>query len=398
MPGFPEFTRHCGNYWRRKHVATTREDLELTVHRQIPENDDLRRQWNGLVLRMESPEVFYTYEWALAVQRGYGTSVKPLLLLGYEGAELVGVASLATSANERPVTFLAATTADYCDFVCAAERNLEFVELVQKALKKIAPDLVLASVPEASPTRLSVQRSAPEIGRNSFSRLAFRCSQVDLTSSAQRDEVRRLVSNKKLNRQIRLLSQNGPVKIRHCTAWAEVSPMLSQFRAAHMQRFREQGRTSNLEQPQRWRFIQELAQQLSEPGWMTLSFLLVGDKAVAWNYGFRFAGNWFWYQPTFDGNFRQYSPGLCLLAKIIEEACDSPSMERVDLGLGDEGYKERFATGFRDTTDITVSGSIVRHAREKLRYRTASAIKSHPQLEHCVRWLLSRPAPGGAGA
>jgi hypothetical protein len=38
------------------------------------------------------------------------------------------------------------------------------------------------------------------------------------------------------------------------------------------------------------------------------------------------------------------------------------------------------------------------HVREKLRYRAASAIKSSPHLEQCVRWLLRRPAPDGVRA
>ncbi|MGA7219877.1 MAG: hypothetical protein WBX38_16275, partial [Candidatus Sulfotelmatobacter sp.] len=70
--------------------------LRIVVHREIPENPDLHRQWNRLALQMEKPEIFYTAEWALAVQAGYRASVKPLLVLGYDREDLVGVASLAT--------------------------------------------------------------------------------------------------------------------------------------------------------------------------------------------------------------------------------------------------------------------------------------------------------------
>ena len=122
----------------------------------------------------------------------------------------------------------------------------------------------------------------------------------------------------------------------------------------------------------------------------------VGNDPVAWNYGFQFAGSWFWYMPAFDHAFRRYYPGLCLLAKIVEEACEKPEINRVDLGLGAEGYKERFATGARQTLDFTISASTARHLKEIVRYHAVSAIKSAPPLEHCVRRLLGRPSAGEA--
>jgi hypothetical protein len=91
--------------------------LRLVLHREIPEDDRLACQWNVLVPQMESPEVFYTYEWALAVSRAYGSSVAPLLILAYDQDSLVGVVALATDGMRRGTFFLTSTTADYCDFI-----------------------------------------------------------------------------------------------------------------------------------------------------------------------------------------------------------------------------------------------------------------------------------------
>ena len=73
-------------------------------------------------------------------------------------------------------------------------------------------------------------------------------------------------------------------------------------------------------------FLSELAKLLSGAGWLLLTRLLAGDESVAWNYGFQFAGSWFYYQPTFDARWRQYSPGFCLLTKMVEQACDNPDI------------------------------------------------------------------------
>jgi len=93
--------------------------LYLQLLPEIPEDSKLRQEWNTLVQQMERPEIFYTYEWALAMQRAYGTAAQPLLALAYEDGRLRGVAALAADPARQDFSFLAATTADYCDFVSA---------------------------------------------------------------------------------------------------------------------------------------------------------------------------------------------------------------------------------------------------------------------------------------
>lgn len=97
--------------------------MRIVQHREIPEYNELRRRWNALAMQMERPEVFYTCEWAQAMQAAYLQQRTPLLMLGYDGNELVGIASLATNPANKTVEFLSATTADYCDFLSAPPPN-----------------------------------------------------------------------------------------------------------------------------------------------------------------------------------------------------------------------------------------------------------------------------------
>jgi CelD/BcsL family acetyltransferase involved in cellulose biosynthesis len=173
-----------------------------------------------------------------------------------------------------------------------------------------------------------------------------------------------------------------------------VQAALPEFFEMHIARFRASGRNSNLMDHERQVFLTELAQLLLKRRQVVLSRLMVGDHTVAWNYGFRFAGKWFYYQPTFDVVWQRYSPGLCLLAKIVEAACDNPEIELVDLGLGNEAYKKRFSTSARQTLHLTVTSSAARRWREAARYNAASVIKSSPFLENCVRRVLGRLARG----
>ncbi len=371
--------------------------MRLISYNEIPEGEILARHWNELVRQMECPEIFYTYEWALAVNRAYRASSVPVLMLAYEQDSLVGVVALATDIARRRTFFLASTTADYCDFVSAPTRRSEFVDLVLGELRRCKmPALGAANVPADSATCQALKVAAGLHGLKTFSRPAYLCAQIALGSVAERQNVKNFVASRKAFRySLKSLAKHGPIGVDHLQSDESIKGALPEFMQVHIARFSGAGRLSNLAQPQRQVFLAELARLLSAAGWITLTRLRVGDHSVAWNYGFKFSGSWFYYQPTFDSKWRQYSPGFCLLSKIVEAACDELEIGRVDMGLGAEGYKERFATGARQTLDFTMTASTVHYLREAARYHVVAAIKSSPSLEHSIRRALGRAPVGG---
>jgi CelD/BcsL family acetyltransferase involved in cellulose biosynthesis len=364
--------------------------LRIVLHKEIPEDPTLWRQWNDLALQMERPEVFYTIEWALAVQSAYKVSLKPLLLLGYEGDSLTGVASLATDPREETISFLAATTADYCEFLSQPQQRASFLDAVFAELAKTnARFMALANLPEDSATPAALRSVAIKYGFHIYMRPAYLCAQVKLGSAEQRQELKKdLAGKKKLRRYLRAMEREGLVTFVHLRSQQQIQAALPAFADAHVARFQATHRVSSLSTPERRLFLSELARQFSDTGVVTLSMLLVGDRSVAWNYGFQFRGSWFWYQPTFDSSQEENSPGHCLLSRIVIDACDIDGMHVVDLGLGAEGYKERFGNSTRQTLYVTVSKSWRRHIWEVARYRAASLMKRSPKVESALRDVL----------
>lgn len=366
------------------------------MHREIPSDPALRAQWNALVCRMDRPQVFFTWEWATSVDRAYGSSIKPLLMLSYEEEVLVGVAAMATDVAEKQVFFQAGTTADYCDFICEPQRNSEMLDRFLEELRRLQlPMLRLANLPDDSPTSRTLKTVAAKHGYHTFSRPAYECAQITLGLPAERQTLKRETMKRKALRYcLKGLEKKGTVAMDHLRKWDAIEPALPRFIAAHVARFQDAGRASNLASTERQAFLVALAESLSNADWIVLTRLLVGGEAVAWNYGFEFAGTWFYYQPTFDSSLRQFSPGLCLLSKMVADACDRPGIRLLDLGLGEEAYKRRFASGYRQTLHATVTSSSAVRLRETVRYHAASAVKSSPKLEHWVRRLVGRPSTG----
>lgn len=356
----------------------------------IPEDDRLREQWNGLVLRVEQPQVFYTYEWALAVSRAYLDTVHPLLFLAYdEDSTLQGVAALVTDSSGRNVSFLCANTGDYCDFLSLAEHRIEFVGAVLGELKKLGKERVtLTNLPADSPSLHAIRQGC----RHRFfchRRTAYVCAQVELSLLQQQGGKQPVLPRKKmLRRFLNAMGRESPVRLEHARSWEEIKAILPEFMHAHMDRFLVTGRTSSLADCKRRAFLADLSQLLSQAGWVVLTRMMSGDRVFAWNYGFQFRGTWFWYQPTFDSALEKYSPGFCLLAKLIEEAWENPRFSLVDMGLGAEGYKERFANRTRRTLYVSLRTSILGHCGEVARDGVAAVVKSSPRLERAVRAVI----------
>src|SRR5437588_9607547 len=178
------------------------QKLRLLVLRQIPEDPQLRQQWNALVERVDQPQVFYTYEWALAVQRAYSATLRPLIFLAYdEQASLSGVAALATTRAGDQASFLCATTGDYCDFLTLAGQQSAFVgEVLAELRKQGVRSITLTNLRADSTTLGATRQSAKRSHYHRFARTAYVCAQVSLGELERGDEGKPVLPRKKMVR------------------------------------------------------------------------------------------------------------------------------------------------------------------------------------------------------
>src|SRR3954467_15095836 len=154
----------------------------------------LREEWDDLVLHMEKPEVFYTWEWASAVTHAYRSSLRPWIATAYESGKLVGVAALARLSGNK-AAFLTGTTADYCDFISMPSLRQEFVERVLQDLKHAGiSSVVLANLPGESASVEVLRKSG---SFKSFLRTGYLCGQVRFGSEQEREWVTQSLLKKK---------------------------------------------------------------------------------------------------------------------------------------------------------------------------------------------------------
>jgi hypothetical protein len=186
----------------------------------------------------------------------------------------------------------------------------------------------------------------------------------------------------------------GGAAVAHTKTCEEFMAELPEYAAASVARFLASAQTSNLLTQKRRLFMVELAKRLAARGWLTFSTLKLNMKTVAWHFGFQFAGAWFSYLPAFETDLPQLhpGPGAYLLHEILQQASQDPETRVVDLGLGDEGYKQPYAKAGRHTLYVVASRSKARLFREKSRYRLGQAVKKSSRLERWVRMCMARIA------
>ena len=75
-----------------------------------------------------------------------------------------------------------------------------------------------------------------------------------------------------------------------------------------------------------------------------LSALYVKDEIVAAHFGMRCGPVWHYWFPAYNPKFSKYSPGLILLLQMAEHGA-AQGFQRIDLGKGEEPYKQRLRSG-----------------------------------------------------
>lgn len=362
--------------------------MRVKVLKEIPEDPELSEAWNTLVLAMDNPEVFLTYQWALAASRGFQEHLSPLLFLMYDSDRLAGVVALAIDPKApRAAFFLTSNTADYCDIVSApADRRAVLLALLEEIKSLGLSNLVLANVPSNSATLKELPSVAGARHFYVTSRTAYNCGVVQLEGEEQRETLLRTLASKgREKRALKKLTTLGSVKVIHLTEPEQIGVSLESIVSAQISRFLASNRVSPLVGSERRTFLRQLSELLSHSGWLKISQLEIDGHPVAWNYGFRFGGSWFWYLPAFQMEYEHVSPGSCLLRLLVEEGAKDASLRWLDLGLGDEPYKERFANGMRQTRYVHLSRGFQRHAANVGRQMLSSTADRFPQFGNKLR-------------
>jgi CelD/BcsL family acetyltransferase involved in cellulose biosynthesis len=298
------------------------------------------RAWNGLLRTGDSDLVFLTWEWQTAWWECFGRGQLLLLAAAREG-QTVALAPL--FADGGMVFFTGSGAADYLDFVGDVSEPAVLDALLQAA-RAAAPEFVgfrFYHVPDASRTSAQLQAAAARLGLAIFDEGHLPAPTLDLV--ADRKAALAATQKSSVLRDERALGRDGELAVRHFRTAAEVRPQLDVFFQQHVARRAASGQESKFLQPAYRAFYRQLAERGAAAGWLRFSRMDWQGRPAAFHFGSCHQGRFLYSIPTFAQALARRSPGSVLLRHLLLAALDEGAAW-FDFGLGDESYKQRYAT------------------------------------------------------
>jgi CelD/BcsL family acetyltransferase involved in cellulose biosynthesis len=157
--------------------------------------------------------------------------------------------------------------------------------------------------------------------------------------------------------------------------------------------YRRTGRRDRFADPGNRALVHDLLDVRDADFGAPLSVLYAGDDVVAAHLGLRSRRTVAWWFPVYDPQYGAYSPGL-LLCLELAEAMAAHGVDVLDLGKGDEPYKDRLSNAGIALLSGAASRDRVSHAAHTARHwpreRLTAVVLGSPRLRRLAREALNR--------
>jgi CelD/BcsL family acetyltransferase involved in cellulose biosynthesis/GNAT superfamily N-acetyltransferase len=289
------------------------------------EFEKLKAEWNKLLEKNESKNIFLTFEWLYCWWKIYGRDKELYLLAVREGPEIVGLAPLMRSTirklgrKRKIIQFIGTPNVDYCDFI-GADKEL-IVRQIVGYLKdhKSEWDVVeLSQISDRSGTLPVIEKILNESGRPHLKKEIETCYGYIYNGL---DDERANFSYHRgatLKKAVNRFNREGGLRLERITDPAEIERTLPQFFKLHINRWRETGSPSKFLQEENRRFFIELVRTLGPLGEVCFFVLKSGELPVAMVFNFEYGKVINHYTIAINVYFRDRSPGILLLLQQSE--------------------------------------------------------------------------------
>jgi hypothetical protein len=327
---------------------------------------ELRHEWNKVLNRSRSDNVYLTWEFLSTYWKHFGKEKKLRILYTENKGKIIAIAPLRQSRYSfaspfsydviEPLAFRGLTPegADYTGFILA-ERKEECLKLFLTYLVEHNDwDFIyLMDVPETSMNMNLLADITRGIHLTLYSEEGAVCPYMSVPNSLEaflsklsgkvRKNLRRCIKN--------LKSDYGTVELKRYDEYGSLEAAMKTFFELHQKRWSLRNMPGAFHSQEIRNFYIDVARLFANNGWLALYFLMADDKPIATQYCFEFGQKMYYALGGFDPDFADYSVGNLILIKIIEK-CIEKGIREYDLLKGGEQYKFRYTTDYRKNLNI----------------------------------------------
>jgi CelD/BcsL family acetyltransferase involved in cellulose biosynthesis len=314
----------------------------------------LRDEWNGVLARSASNNLFLTWEWVSTWWELYGAGANLYVLTARDAdGVLIGIAPL----QRRRRAVLGLGSVDVLEFIGSGgdvtPEQLDFI-VVSGAEAEVTPALVsyieddplvrgidLRPFAAASPNLPFVDRVLRSVRGRLRCVADSVCPVLPLPASkAEFIASRSKNYRKKMREYQRRCERDLGAHVRISGSHAELDRDMGALVALHQKRW--EGRSRAFRTTAYLEFHRRLASRLFDKGWVRMFALDSSHGPVAMLYCFAYADRYYFYQAGRDPEWNKHRVGLVLMHNAIEQAIDEHA-QVFDFLRGEEDYKYMWA-------------------------------------------------------
>jgi CelD/BcsL family acetyltransferase involved in cellulose biosynthesis len=311
---------------------------------------ELADAWAALEDAGACPNVFVARDWVAVWSRQFAVGARPVVVVGYDGSEPVGLAPLfawSDGTARLPVNFISLKG----DFLLVAGRAGAFMPAALATLQRLGLRPVLRSLPRESAAFGLAVLHARHAGYYANVRPGRTSPYLDVTTTWQQflaglPGTRR----RRWDSQFRRLEREGTLEARRLDAEPDIATVVAGLADLETRSWKERQGTSirgrGLEA-----FYRDLCGMLRENGWLRAHSLELDGRMIAFLLGASYRGVYFLLKTSYDEAFSKLSPGVCVFYQAMKDAFEE-RISRVDF-LGEQAsWKTEWATGQCEQADL----------------------------------------------
>ncbi|MEX2587173.1 MAG: GNAT family N-acetyltransferase [Actinomycetota bacterium] len=312
------------------------------VERQVPEVFDAP-VWRQLLDADSNRSVFATPQWCRLWWETFAQGRQDTLAITFEDPDPVGLAAFTIdeTSQGRRLRFLGGDDlTDYQGPLVAGDRYRP--QVAEALLEFLVKEFDGWDYFEAKNLPVPFHFSEWLVEAADRKGMAFELELHELTAVMTLDAsweqyLQGLASKKRheLARKLRRFDREAPEAYLRSADSQSLEADVGAFVDFHRASAGEKGEFMS---PQRAAFFADVAQRMHAGEMLSLDFLEQDGKIMAATFGFRYDGVLYLYNSAYDHSLRSISPGLVIVAKLIQRSMDE-GLRRFDFLRGRERYK-----------------------------------------------------------
>ena len=323
----------------------------------------LERPWDELVLSSVYPLPFLCHSWLRVWWEHFGAGQEFVALVVEDGETMLACVPLALRRVRQlglpvtlgeivgtgPVPTRGMGLTDKADLVVRADApnaRIRLCEELGRLLERVDV-LDLKGVEVSSPTAAALAGAARTLDRSVSPYLALTSTWDEYLASRSGN------FRKHLRKYWRELEQLGPVEVARLEPNDDLAVWMSDAAAVNGASWKATRGTNLFRHPQIRAFLFDLAEAMSQNGWLDLQRLRLAGETVAYELCFDFGGRVFSYNGSYRKELARASPGTALTVAVIRSACERGRTE-YDMLRGEEAYKRRWSDECRAESQLVL--------------------------------------------